>query len=250
MKNNPFEFNYPKLFKIAEKKASEYKVNKPFPHIVMNNFLSLAAYKKISLAFPPKNSTIWKTPSNKHTVGKSVTKNGELGLKEYLYSENARRFFYELNSGLFLTFLEKLTGIAGLISDPYFSEGGFHRTVSGGHLDIHADFSHSDKLGLERRLNLIFYLNDDWHYSYGGNLGLYDRKLKRIVEVAPLGNKVAIFTTSDHSFHGHPEPLMTPKNIYRKSIALYYYTAPTAKRGYSKILFPADPNFKPIPTKF
>lgn len=245
MKNNPFEFDYPKLYKLAEKKSSEYKLGKPFPHIALDNFLSPAAYKKIVRAFPKRDSEIWKTPTNKHTIGKSVTKNGALGLKEYLYPEDARRFFYELNSGLFLTFLEKLTGIDGLISDPYFSEGGFHKTASGGQLGIHADFSHSDKLGLERRLNLIFYLNDDWHDSYGGGLGLYNKKLKKIVEIAPTGNKAAIFTTSDYSFHGHPEPLTCPKNKFRKSIALYYYTAPTVSRQKLRILFPADPSFVP-----
>jgi Rps23 Pro-64 3,4-dihydroxylase Tpa1-like proline 4-hydroxylase len=250
MKNNPFEFKYPELYMMAEKKALEYKINKPFPHIVIDDFLSPSAYKKILRAFPKRDSEIWKTPTNKHTIGKSVTKNGVLGLKEYLYNEDARRFFYEFNSGLFLTFLEKLTGITGLISDPYFSEGGFHRTASGGKLDIHADFSHSDKLGLERRLNLIFYLNDDWQDSYGGRLGLYNKKLGRVVEIAPKGNRAAIFTTSESSFHGHPEPLTCPKNKFRKSIALYYYTAPRVSRKKSRIVFPIDPNFSPTVTKY
>jgi hypothetical protein len=159
---NKYEYNidYIKLYKQADLLADIYKNNKPFPSIYLDNFLSAKDYRKISAAFPKANDPIWKTPSNKHTVGKSVTRNGDLGLKEYLFNENARRFFYELNSGLFLNFLEKLTGISGLICDPYFSEGGFHKTGQGGFLNIHADFSHSDRLNLERRVNLIFYLND------------------------------------------------------------------------------------------
>jgi hypothetical protein len=250
MKKNCFRLDYPKLYLMAEKKAAEYSSNAPFPHITIDNFLNPIAYKNILQAYPKRNDEIWKTPTNKHTIGKSVTKNGALGLKEYLFTDDARGFFHELNSGLFLTFLEKLTGITGLICDPYFSEGGFHRTASGGHLSIHADFSHSDKLGLERRINLIFYLNDNWKDSYGGNLGLYNKKMKEIVKISPIGNRAAIFTTSDYSFHGHPEPLTCPKNIYRKSIALYYYTAPSASRKKSRILFPTDPNFKPVITKF
>jgi Rps23 Pro-64 3,4-dihydroxylase Tpa1-like proline 4-hydroxylase len=246
----PIQFDYPALYHFADQKAMAYKSGGPFPHIVIDNFLSSSTYQLISRSFPKKNHAIWKTPTNKHTVGKSVTKNGELGLKEFLYSENARRFFFELNSGLFLTFIEKLTGISGLIPDPYFSEGGFHRTAAGGYLGIHADFSHSDKLGLERRVNIIFYLNDDWKEFYGGGLGLYNKKLKKIVDIAPLENRAVIFTTSDHSFHGHPEPLLCPKNIYRKSIALYYYTVPTINRKKSRILFPSDPEFTQIPTKY
>lgn len=140
------------------------------------------------------------------------------------------------------------TGIKGLTSDPYFSEGGFHRIASGGFLNIHADFSHSDKLNLERRLNILFYLNDNWEDSYQGDLGLYDKKLNKIVSIKPYANRLVIFSTSDSSFHGHPEPLLCPDDIYRKSIALYYYTAPTGSRKKSRILFPTDPKFTPTIT--
>jgi len=240
---NPFEIDYLKLYKIAEKLAAGYKSSKPFPHTIIDGFLTHKGYNKICKAFPKKNDEIWKTPSNIHTVGKSVTKNGSLGLKELSYSEDVRRFFHELNSSLFLNFLEKLTGIKGLIPDPYFFEGGFHRSSSGGYLDIHADFSHHDKLGLERRLNLILYLNDNWLETYGGELGLYNKNFKKVVSIAPIANRIVIFTTSDDSFHGHPEKTTCPANKNRKSIALYYYSVPTTNRKKSKVLFPKDPTF-------
>ncbi len=249
MNKNTFEIDYQNLYNFAEKNSERYLAAKPFPYVWIDNFLAPSAYSKISKAFPKTNDEIWKTPFNKHTIGKSVTQNGKLGLKELLYSEAARRFFFEFNSGLFLTFLEKLTGIKGLISDPYFSEGGFHRTASGGFLNIHADFSHSDKLDLERRVNIIFYLNDNWSDSYRGELGLYNEKLEKKVCIKPIANRIVIFSTSDQSFHGHPEPLLCPKNVYRKSIALYYYTAPSESRKKSRILFPTDPEFIPTTTK-
>ena len=40
----------------------------------------------------------------------------------------------------------------------------------------------------------------------------------------PVFNRVVIFTTTDSSFHGHPEPLSCPEYMTRKSVALYYYT--------------------------
>jgi len=243
MINNPFEIDYLNLYKIAEKSAAGYKSSKPFPHAILDDFLTPKAYNKISKIFPKNNAKIWKTPTNVHTVGKSVTKNGSLALKELSYSKDTRSFFHELNSGLFLTFLEKLTGIKGLLPDPYFSESGFHRTSSGGYLDIHADFSHLNILGLERRINLIFYLNENWQETYGGELGLYNEDLKKVVSVSPIANRMLIFSTSDISFHGHPERLSCPAKKYRKSIALYYYTMPTADRKKSSILFPTDPKF-------
>jgi Rps23 Pro-64 3,4-dihydroxylase Tpa1-like proline 4-hydroxylase len=243
MTNNPFEIDYYNLYKIAEKLAADYKLSKPFPHAILDDFLTRKGYDKIRRAFPKNDDEIWKTPTNIHTVGKSVTKNGSLGLKELAYSKDAQAFFHQLNSGLFLTFLESLSGIKGLLPDPYFSEGGFHRSTKGGYLDVHADFSHSNKLGLERRLNLIIYLNDNWPESYGGELGLYDEKVNKKVSIAPIANRAVIFTTSDQSYHGHPEPLRCPKNRFRRSIALYYYSLPTQERRKSKILFPDDVNF-------
>jgi hypothetical protein len=36
---------------------------------------------------------------------------------------------------------------------------------------------------------------------------------------------MAIFATTENSYHGHPEPLTCPDDRVRRSIAMYYYTA-------------------------
>ena len=48
--------------------------------------------------------------------------------------------------------------------------------------------------------------------------------------IAPVYNRCVIFNTDADSFHGHPDPLICPENVKRKSLALYYYTA--SKRLY------------------
>ena len=50
--------------------------------------------------------------------------------------ENCLNYF---NSHKVLSFLEKLTGIIGLLSDPTFIGGGLHETFDGGKLGIHVD---------------------------------------------------------------------------------------------------------------
>lgn len=155
----------------------------------------------------------------------------------------------ELHSSLFISFLEKLTGISGLIPDPYFAEGSYAMSKSDGYLDIHADFSHNDKLGLERRLNILIYLNNEWKNEYEGALNLYDENLCLVKKIYPIANRIAIFTTSENSFHGFPEAIKCPKSMVRKSINLYFYTAPRKEREMRKIFFPADPTFAPIVTK-
>ena len=99
------------------------------------------------------------------------------------------------------------------------------------------------------RLNILIYLNDGWKNEYEGALNLYDRNLTLVEKIYPVGNRIAIFTTSEDSFHGFPENIKCPKNVIRKSINLYYYTAPRNERARRKILFPNDPNFTPTVTK-
>ena len=43
--------------------------------------------------------------------------------------------------------------------------------------------------------------------------------------IAPLFNRLVVFNTTKHSFHGHPKPLNTPPSVTRKSLALYYFTS-------------------------
>ena len=43
-------------------------------------------------------------------------------------------------------------------------------------------------------------------------------------KVLPIFNRCIIFSTTDFSYHGHPEPLTCPEGRTRRSLALYYYS--------------------------
>ena len=47
---------------------------------------------------------------------------------------------------------------------------------------------------------------------------------KAVVKILPIFNRMAIFSTTEISWHGHPDPLTCPPERSRKSLALYYYT--------------------------
>jgi 2OG-Fe(II) oxygenase superfamily len=68
-------------------------------------------------------------------------------------------------------------------------------------------------------------LNKDWREEYGGHLQLWDRNMTRCeAKIAPIFNRVMIFSTTDFTYHGHPDPLQCPEGMTRKSLALYYFT--------------------------
>ncbi len=130
-----------------------------------------------------------------------------------------------LNSQPFLEFLSTLTGIENLIPDPFFDGGGCHQIQPGGMLKIHADFNKHPRTKLDRRLNVLVYLNEDWKEEYGGHFELWDKEMKESKKkILPLFNRMALFYTTSDSYHGHPNPLTCPPDRTRKSIALYYYT--------------------------
>ncbi|RMG84682.1 MAG: 2OG-Fe(II) oxygenase [Bacteroidetes bacterium] len=123
-------------------------------------------------------------------------------------------------------FLQNLTGIKEtLIPDPYFEGGGFHQIKPGGFLKVHVDFHKHKLMGLDRRINVLVYLNEDWKEEYGGHFELWETDMSKCaLKIAPLFNRMAIFSTTDYSWHGHPDPLTCPPDRSRKSLALYYYT--------------------------
>jgi Rps23 Pro-64 3,4-dihydroxylase Tpa1-like proline 4-hydroxylase len=118
-----------------------------------------------------------------------------------------------------------LTGIEGLLPDPHMQGGGIHQIHRGGFLRVHADFNKHPKFGLDRRLNLLLYLNKDWQEEYGGEIELWSRDMARCERrILPTARRCLIFSTLSDSYHGHPHPLTCPEGMTRKSIAMYYYT--------------------------
>ena len=55
---------------------------------------------------------------------------------------------------------------------------------------------------------------------------------------------MAIFSTTDFSNHGHPDPLLCPKERSRKSIALYYFSSGRPKNEISNINVKNRTHFK------
>jgi Rps23 Pro-64 3,4-dihydroxylase Tpa1-like proline 4-hydroxylase len=204
----------------GEKFSSKYRLAQPFPHIVIDDFLPTDVIERVAKSFPEQALAHDKVMLDEF----SHFRKRQIAPDEC--DPFARSFFQFLNSSAVLTFLEALTGIDGLISDPHFEGGGFHKVSQGGKLGVHADFRIHRKLHLVRRLNLLLYLNKDWDDNYGGALELWDKRMAASVcSIAPISNRCVIFNTDIDSFHGHPDPLNIPAGLHRKSVATYYYTA-------------------------
>ena len=202
------------------KLTDTYAQNKPFPHIVVDDFFDAEVLDRVV----KEATAVRRADYYEKFVDRKTDHNKYAFAPDAVGLETARLINF-LNSGIFIAYLEKLTGIAGLLPDPSYFGGGLHKIQAGGYLEIHTDFNHLKRYNLERRLNLLLYLNKNWQTSYEGSLELWDRaSMSRVAAVAPLFNRCVVFSTTDESLHGHPVPLATPKDVERMSIALYYYT--------------------------
>jgi len=218
------QLDYVKLNELAEEKSAEFKNADSYPHIVIDNLFREDIVLSAFNSAPKPDETFYRY---NNPLEKKFAKD-----KVYELPESMQKILYELNSARFLLFLEKLTGINGLVSDPYYRGGGVHYMGRGCKLDVHIDFNKHPKLKLDRRLNLIFFIVKDWKESWNGDFQVWNGKsakgehqLTNMVErVYPKFNRMVIFATSEKSFHGVPEIIDCPEGMFRISLATYYYT--------------------------
>lgn len=213
-------FDFEKWNSQLDELSKKYQGASPYPHIVLENFLNPDVLDTCIAEFNKLNES-----------------NGWINYKHYnedkrglnkidLLPDTIRTTINELNSPAFLKWLSAITGIQDLQKDDGLEGGGIHQSGKGGYLNIHADFTvHPHHRNWQRRVNVLVYLNPNWEEEWGGKLELWDKKMTACEEkVLPVYNRCVIFNTDADSYHGHPEPTTCPEDIYRRSIALYYYT--------------------------
>ena len=203
--------------------SKEYAAGTPFPHLVVDDVLRPEAFAAAVEAFPDIDDAFWKGYLH-------VNETKYCNVYPDTWAPALREVAGELTSPAFVAYLEELTGIDALIPDWSMDGGGLHQTLRGGHLNVHADFTtHHLHENWARRVNILLYLNEEWHDEWGGNLELWDKQMRACqAAVAPRGNRMLVFTTSFDSFHGHPDGLTCPPGQARRSMALYYFTEETA----------------------
>lgn len=204
---------------LTSRHKKDYREAKPYPHIVLDDFLRTEVIDEIEIPKPDSRWYMYDSAFEK----KYATDRFEV------MPNTVCKLLMLMNSQPFVNWLEELTGIQGLIGDHTLRGGGIHSIPSGGFLRPHKDFNIHPKLGIYRRVNVILYLNRNWHREWGGGLELWSSDMKLLEKVIePVVNRMVIFDTAGDHYHGHSEPLACPETRRRISIALYFYTAKPA----------------------
>jgi hypothetical protein len=219
---------------LADSYHESYNAAKPWPHLIIDglvsaDFVAQAETEELTGALHleiQKDQTIAKAES---------TEVGGQAAKEILDSLLAPEF---------IDFLERITGIAGLIGDPSHAKAGLHVNPPGAFQALHRDFRRHPTTGTYHRINVLLFLNSDWKEEYGGELELWPADRSACGQrIRPEAGRVVIFETTPTSYHAIPDTVRCPPGRARLSLASYYYTeqpGPQDKRDL-KLFLPKRP---------
>jgi hypothetical protein len=213
----------------------------PYDHLVIDNFFDEEYAEKLVKEFPAYNdSNYWYSYDNPIEIKRTCNSWDKFPTATY-------RAFWALCSEEFTSVLEKKFGVT-LKADYGLNGGGWHMHGAGGKLNMHKDYSTHPKIPYERKYNIIIHLSKDWNPLWGGALQMWshdaerDRPKHLVKKVDIKFNRAVIFDTTQNSWHGLPDPLRCPPDVFRRSLAIYYVTK--LKEG-------VDPRYRALfaPTK-
>lgn len=210
--------------------AGAFAAAQPFRHVVIENFFAPEVARDLVRDFPA-----FRAENARNELG-------ETGRKAVVQDLQSISPFYRqvgeyLASADFLRTISVVTGIPDLKYDRRMFGGGTHENLDGQELDPHVDFNMLH--GWHRRLNVIVYLNEEWHDEWGGAIELHSDPRNpdhdRIQSILPAYNRAVIFETNEHSWHGFRKIVLPPdkRHLSRKSLSIYLYTAdrPAAEKA-------------------
>ena len=194
--------------------------SKPFPHIIIDNFLDNQYAHLVANEFPSYDYSQLRGYNNPLEHKKLLNHWDHFG--EYTY-----KLITALNSDSFITqFVSGLTGEGSLHADHGLNGAGIFMHSAGGRLNPHLDYDIHPKLGLQRRFNLLIYLTPSWDSQWQGDFVMYDYQSSniRFKSISPLFNRAILFETTNN-WHGVPDPLRIPNGITRNAIGIFYLTS-------------------------
>ena len=225
-------FDYAQFEQLVEEYSVSYQEASPYPYVMFDGLFDDAVIDQINREIDESNFK----KDERAIEGIEIKVRSDFEDNESL-PPVTKTAFEVLNGGKFLELVSRLTGIDGLISDPYYDGGGINITENQGTLAVHVDGTTQHRMKVCRRINAILFLNEEWDENWNGYHEQWefinkdkspfdeDQSWRCVRKILPKKNRLMIFTTNDHSWHGHAGVLEVPEQVQRRSLITYYYTA-------------------------
>jgi len=208
----------------------KFSNSKPVKHIIIDNFLNMDFARKCAENYPDNflENPSWHKYNNPIEVKYAND-------KLETFSVHQKDLIYFLSSKYITGLFRYITGL-DLEIDPYIHGAGLHVHPRYGRLGLHLDYErHIYLKDKQRQLNIILYLSENWKPEWKGDTQLWSSDCKKCEISSPVVfNSAIIFQTNEISWHGLPESIMCPEDVYRKTIAYYYLSPLSFKKDVSK----------------
>lgn len=204
-------------------------INKPFNHIIIDNFLENEYFNKVTESLPHTTKHFWEYMN-------PLEVKYALDRTDYM-SEELVNVFNVLSHSKIVNKISTIFGIEDLEYDPYMSGAGLHYHPRNGRLNMHLDYEqHPILKDKQRRLNIILYLNKNWKKEWNGSTDLWNKDMSKCCfKSYPVPNRALIFETTEQSWHGVPDKIKCSEGMYRKTLAFYYISPLISKKLTTKI---------------
>lgn len=191
----------------------------PTRHTHVDNLLPEALARQIYAAFPPlEEMRLMASFREQKYTSKAFEKFDPLVLDISL----------ALQAPEVIETVAKITGIKDMTGDPKFYAGGLSAMAKGQFLNPHLDNSHDADRQNYRVLNLLYYVTPEWHPANGGNLELWDEKVRTPVEIPSLFNRLVLMETNEKSWHSVNAVKVEGK---RCCVSNYYFSPHSPNNG-------------------
>lgn len=144
---------------------------------------------------------------------------------KYGFPPLLKSLFERLENPVFIRELSEIVGYE-LILDETRNFWGVHTYGPGDKLDMHVDAGLHPTNGLKKQVTLGIYLSYEWREEYGCFLEIWRGDKCNLTEkvdtIAPMFNRMVLFTCNDCAWHGNPEPVVCPENSRRIFVTISY----------------------------
>jgi hypothetical protein len=197
----------------------------PFPHLIIDNFFKADVLAAIERDFPVRGEEYDRfCLEDGGQIGTNYA-NGDLAS----FPTAFKLIDAIVKDQAFLRYISAVTDIDDLEYDPNYFGGGIRESRSGTFLPPHLDFNYHPTTQSHRRMNLLFYFNQEWREEWGGNLQVhkdpntFSDNNSLVHSYMPVYNRCLLFETSEISWHGF-DRLNLPEGKSRRAFTIYYYT--------------------------
>jgi Rps23 Pro-64 3,4-dihydroxylase Tpa1-like proline 4-hydroxylase len=197
----------------------------PFKHFFIDDLFPEAYVHELAKAFPD---------SGKLMTRSSMRERKRVGVDVRNYDPRIAEYLFAFQHPRVIQLIEEITQLSGLEADPTLYASGISLMGKGDFLNPHIDNSHDGDRRRHRVLNLLWYVSPHWKLENGGNLELWDRRVKQARTIVSNFNRLLVMETHETSWHSVSKVVV---NEPRTCISNYYFSrsSPVSGNAYARV---------------